>query len=265
MGKVERHHLLTAQQMAQFAVDGYLLLEGIVPEELNRAVHREQIQAPNHGSGYDNFWNESPSVREVFQLSEVKGVLQSFVGENPIYDHSYLHIVKANHLLAQNWHGDSIIDTRPFAFDIQAFYFAHDTPKEMGPTLVLPGSHLRRISNFSIGRYKNIVGQKQLACKAGSIAIFHHGIWHCAQPNYTDTTRYVFKLRLRPGQEQRNLFNTDGYDSPEIKKIFKQNYQPWLGNDGRVEHVQRAKFWRYLVGNNSVDLSFESVLTRMSL
>ncbi|WP_134701316.1 phytanoyl-CoA dioxygenase family protein [Ammoniphilus sp. YIM 78166] len=263
MAKVEREHLLTAAQMARFVVDGYLQMEGIVPQALNEKVHHEQIHYS--GKGYDWFWHESETIKEIFELPQVNGIIESLVGKNPVYDHSYQHVVAPKHLKAQNWHADSVIDTRPFAFDIQCFYFSHDTPIEMGPTLILPGSHLRRVNNYSIGRYKNIVGQRQMACKAGTIAFLHHGLWHCAQPNYTDTTRYVFKLRLQPGQEQRNLFNTDGYDTEEIRQIFREGYHPWLGNDDRAEHVQRAKLWRYVVGNDSVDLSFENALTRMKI
>jgi hypothetical protein len=262
MNKVEKKHLLTAEQMVRFVCDGYLLLEELVPQKYNEAAYEDEKAYDKPGYQY---WHHSDVIQEVFDLPQVKGALQSFVGESPGYDHSFLHIVKPGNLKAQNWHGDSIIDTRPLAFDIQAFYFSHDTPKEMGPTLILPGSHLRKINTFSIARYKNIVGQKQLACKAGSIAFMHHGIWHGAQPNYTDRTRYVFKLRLRPGQEQRNLFNTEGYNSPEIRDIIYNSQYKFQGNESRLEHVERAKLWRYLVGNNSVDFSFEGALTRMGI
>lgn len=262
MSKIEKQHLLTAAQMARFVSDGFLLIDQLVPQQYNDAVYAEQIRYD--GSGYQ-YWHHSDLIREIFELSQVKGALQSLVGKNPGYDHSFMHTVKSNHSEAQNWHADSIIDTRPLAFDVQAFYFSHDTPLEMGPTIILPGSHLRKVNTFSIGRYKNITGQRQLACKAGSIAFMHHGMWHAAMPNYTDKTRYVFKLRLRPGQEQRNLFNTDDYNSPEVTKIIYNSYQTWQGNEGRLEHVQRAKLWRYVVGDDSVDVSFEGALTRMSL
>jgi hypothetical protein len=256
---VSKEHLLTARQMAQFAVDGFLMFEGFVPEEVNERVHADQ-QA---GKGR---WHESDSIHEVFELPQVKGILQSLVGMQPVYDHSALHVVGPNRHEAQIWHADSIIDARPLAFDIQAMYFSHDVPKETGPTLILPGSHLRRVSNLSIARYKNIVGQRQLIGKAGTIAFLHHGLWHCAQPNYTDRTRYMFKLRLRTGQEQRALFNTDGYDDPEVRRIvggFPHN--DWQGDQARAENVMRAKFWRYLCGDDKLDVSFEGVLTRMGL
>jgi hypothetical protein len=250
--------------MAEFAVNGFIKLESLVPQELNEAVHEEQKQYSNATPGH-KYWHQSKLIREVFDLPQVKGVLDSFVGKAPVYDHSFLHIVPAERHSGQSYHGDSVIDTRPFAFDIQAFYFSHDTPEIMGPTLILPGSHLRKISTFSIGRYKNIIGQRRLAAKAGTIAFLHHGMWHCAQPNYTDQTRYVFKLRLRPGQEQRGLFNTDGYDGAEAAEVIRKGMHTWAGDEARLNQIGAAKFYRYLCGDDRVDFSFEGVLSRMGM
>lgn len=258
MQGVPREHLLTAKQMAQFVQDGFLMFDGFVPAELNAAVYADQQAGKGH-------WQTSQVIRDVFEWLPVKGIIQSLVGVSPIYDHSALHIVGPQKHDAQIWHADSIIDARPLAFDIQAMYFSHDAPKEMGPTLILPGSHLRRTSNGSIARYKNIVGQKQLIGKAGTIAFLHHGLWHGAQPNFTDLTRYMFKLRLRTGQEQRGLFNTTGYDDPEVRRIVSAFKHNWQGDFARAENVERAKLWRYVCGDDSVDVSFEGVLTRMHL
>jgi hypothetical protein len=258
MSSLDKSWLLTAKQMAQFVTDGYLFFEEIVPKALNEAVLADQESGCGH-------WDRSEATRAVFALPPVKGILQSLVGENPPYDHSALHIVGPQQHSAQHWHADSIIDARPLAFDIQAMYFSHDCPKEMGPTLVLPGSHLRRVSNASISRYKNIVGQRQFVCKAGSIAFLHQALWHCAQPNYTDRTRYMFKLRLRPGQEQRGLFNTDGYNDPEVRRMINCMPHRWQGEQARAENVERAKLWRYVCGDDSVDCAFEGVLTRMGI
>ncbi|HTK06908.1 MAG TPA: phytanoyl-CoA dioxygenase family protein [Ktedonobacteraceae bacterium] len=262
MSNVEQQHLLTASQMAHFVTNGYLQLDELVPGAHNEAVLADEKRMSDAGR---RFWHQSEALQAVFELPQVKGAVQSFVGVNPVYDHSFLHIVGPSKAKAQEWHADSIIDVRPFAFDIQAFYFAHDAPAEMGPTLVLPGSHLRKVNTASIARYKNIVGQRQLVAKAGTIVFMHHGIWHCAQPNHTNQMRYVFKLRLRPGQVQRGLFNTEGYQDPEVTGIIDQGYQRWQGNEARLEHVQRAKFWRYVTGDDHVDVSFERALTRMSI
>jgi hypothetical protein len=261
MSNVEKSHLLTTQQMAEFAVNGFIQLENLVPKELNEAAHADQKK----WNGRSSYWQESSVIQEIFELPQVKGVLQSLVGKAPVYDHSALHVVLPQYHKAQEYHADSVIDTRPFGFDVQAFYFSHDTPAMMGPTLILPGSHLHnRVNTSSIGRYKNIIGQRKLESKAGTIGFLHQAIWHCAQPNYTDETRYVFKLRLRPGQEQRSLFNTDDYNGPEVAKVFKTMH-PWVGNDARVNQIAAARFYRYLCGDDRVDFSFEGVLSRMGL
>jgi ectoine hydroxylase-related dioxygenase (phytanoyl-CoA dioxygenase family) len=259
---VDKKYLLTAAQMARFVTDGFLMVENIVPEQLNEAVYRDEKSGiPGH-----RFWKESANIRAVFDLPQVKGIIQGLLGKNPVYDHSFLHVVPAGKTQAQNWHADSIIDLRPWAFDVQSFYFSHDAPKEMGPTLILPGSHLRKVNTESIGRYKNIVGQRQLEAKAGTIVFMHHGIWHCAQPNFTDQTRYVFKLRLQPGEEQRGLFNTDDIRSEEVSKILNRDgYRDWQGNEARLEHNRRAQLWRYVTGDDTVDESFEKSFYRMSI
>jgi hypothetical protein len=246
MAKVEQSDLLDAKQVAQFVADGFLVLESIIPAHLNEAVYQDEQNIQEQGY---NFWNNSAALREVFDLPSVRGIIQSLLGENHKYDHSFLHKVAPGHLKAQDWHVDSLINPYPGQFDIQIFYFAHDTPREMGPTLVLPGSHLRRVSYQSVSRYKNFKGQKQLAVKAGTIVVWHADIWHCAQPNYTDKTRYVFKIRLNPGQLQRNLFNTHGYSDPEILSILKVP-QPWAGEEYKADVEQKIKLWNHLVGND---------------
>jgi hypothetical protein len=247
MSEAAKDLLLSAKEMAQFCVDGFLYCESLVPQELNEAVYHDEVNV--QPQGYD-FWFNSEALRKVFDLPRVKGIIQSLVGLDPVYNHSFLHTVAPHHLKTQGWHIDSgLMNVNPHNFDIQAFYFAHDTPLEMGPTLVLPGSHLRRACYWSISRYKNIIGQRHLVAKAGTIVFMHQDIWHCAQGNQTDKTRYVFKIRLDPRVKQRNLFNTEGYDSPEVLNILKQNY-PWTGGDWQKDINQKREFWRHLVGKD---------------
>jgi ectoine hydroxylase-related dioxygenase (phytanoyl-CoA dioxygenase family) len=254
--------LLNAHQMAEFVSQGYVALPAVVPDTLNQLVHQD-LRTYQGPSG--QFWFQTEHIQSVFNLPRVKGAIESLVGKDPVYDHSAIHVVGPGHRRAQTYHQDSIIDTRPLAFDVQAFYFCHDTPYEMGPTLVLPGSHLRKANTASISRYKNVLGQVRLACERGTVVFMHHGIWHCAQPNATDTLRYMFKLRLRPSVPQRGLFNTAEVDDPEVKKTMYQAYQPWQGNEARLDHMNRAKLWRYVVGDDTVDVSFEGAFTRMGL
>ncbi|OGG55454.1 MAG: hypothetical protein A3F84_15005 [Candidatus Handelsmanbacteria bacterium RIFCSPLOWO2_12_FULL_64_10] len=242
--------------MARFVNDGFLRFDELAPDNLNRAACAEMEQGllgvEPMGAPFRSLW-PGRAIKKVFCLPEVEGIIHSLVGPDPQYDHHAVHIVDAGHLIGQTWHADAIIDVRTTHFDIQVFYFPHDTPREMGGTMLLPGSHYRRISETDIARYQNFVGQTPLICKAGTVVVVHHGIWHCAQPNRTDRRRYVFKLRLNPTVRQVRLWNTDDLDNPEIPVILNAKHK-WYGNEGRIEVVNRIKFWRSLTGNDRFDV-----------
>jgi hypothetical protein len=249
-------HLLNTKQIAQFAADGFLRFDNLVPDEINRAVCKqmeEGMPRAKAGTPLTQIWEGTP-IGEAFSMPEIRGIYRSLVGPEPLYDHHAVHKVDVGKEQGQIWHADAIIDTR-MHFDIQLFYFAHDTPREMGGTAFLPGSHFRRISESDIARYQNFTGQKTMVCDAGTVAVAHHGIWHCAQPNLTDRMRYMFKLRLNPTVRQTRLWDTSDIDDPEVIKALNANHG-WYGNEVRIEYVNRIKFWRFLTGDNEFDMSY---------
>ena len=253
---VDKQHLLNSKQMAKFVADGFLRFDELVPEELNRAACAEMEAGGIRGKAgepLDGMWQDA-AIGQVVRLPAIRGMIESLVGPGPLYDHHAVHTVNANHEHGQIWHADAIIDTR-LHFDVQFFYFAHDTPREMGGTMFLPGSQFRRISESDIARYQNFLGQMPMVCKAGTVAVAHHGIWHCAQPNLTDNKRYMFKLRLNPTVRQKKLWNTDDIDDAEIPSLLNANHR-WYGNEVRLEAVNRIKMWRFLTGDDNFDVSY---------
>ena len=253
---VDKQHLLNSKQMAQFVADGLLRFDELVPDELNRAACAEMeagVLRGKAGVPMDELWQDL-AIGQVIRLPAIQGMIDSLVGPGPLYDHHAVHTVNANHEHGQIWHADAIIDTR-MHFDVQFFYFAHDTPREMGGTMFLPGSQYRRVSESDIARYQNFLGQMPMVCKAGTVAVAHHGIWHCAQPNQTDNKRYMFKLRLNPTVRQKKLWNTDDIDDAEIPGLLNANHR-WYGNEVRLEAVNRIKMWRFLTGDDNFDLSY---------
>jgi hypothetical protein len=250
-------HLLTSKQMAQFTADGFLRFDELVPAELNQVVYAEigknAVPRPQAGSRLSQAWPDS-AVGQVFRLPQVQGLIHSLVGPDPLYDHHAVHTVGPHHDQGQIWHADAIIDTR-MHFDIQFMYFCHDTPREMGGTMILPGSQYRRISETDIGRYQNFLGQAPTVCKAGTMMVLHHGMWHCAQPNLTEQMRYMFKLRLNPTVRQLRLWDTSDLEDPAIPGILSTNHR-WYGNEVRLEIVNRIKFWRFLIGDEKYDVHY---------
>ena len=253
---IDKQYLLNTKQMAQFVAAGFLRFDELVPDAINRAACAEMetgIPRGRAGAPLAELWTDA-AVGQVVRLPQIQGIIHSLVGPDPLYDHHAVHTVGAHHEHGQIWHADAIIDTR-LHFDIQLFYFAHDTPREMGGTMFLPGSHYRRISESDIARYQNFLGQMPMVCKAGTVAVAHHGIWHCAQPNLTGHKRYMFKLRLNPTVRQKKLWNTEDIDDAEIPALLNANHR-WYGNEARLEVVNRIKLWRFLTGDENYDVSY---------
>jgi hypothetical protein len=258
-------HLLNAEQMANFVSDGYLRFDALVPEELNRAVIQEitsesmQVWFNNENKPLSEFLSMHPAYARIIALPAVRGIIHSLVGPDPHPDHLAEHKVAARNPGAQWWHADAAIDARAEAFDIQLFYFPHDTPIEAGGTIILPGSHFRFVHESTISRYQNIAGQVRTVCPAGTILAAHHNIWHAGQPNSTDKTRIMLKLRLNPTVRQQGLFDMRGSAGKAVYDALTRA-QAWLGAEHRIEILQRLRLWRSLTGT---DYDADLWLTRL--
>ena len=245
---ISKKHLLDSAQVAQFAALGVLRFDELVPDDLNETAHREMAEKPPSrppaGTPLSDCFPAPSAIGAVIRLPEVQGIIESIVGPGSLYDHHAVHTRQPRQVTGQAIHGDAIIDTRTEHFDLQLLYFPHDVPTEMGGTMVLPGSHFRRINEADIGRYQNFKGQMKMEGKAGTIFALHHGIWHSARRNETDQTRYMFKIRLNPQVRQLRLWNTHDIDQPgergeaaraEIDGILSKQ-EPWFEMaDGRLE------------------------------
>lgn len=272
---IDKKYLLNSRQMAHFVADGYLRFDEMVPNKINQAVMAEidkgGIDGAPAGTPLADCYHGS-AIRDMLDMPEIQGIIHSLVGPGSLFDHDAVHVREPMEGKAQGMHADSIIDTRWEDFDIQIMYFPHDVPLEMGGTLVLPGSHFRRVNEMDIAGYQNVVGQIPMVCKAGSILVLHHGIWHCGRQNRTEQRRYMFKVRLNPAVQQKRLWNTDdleeGYaehqeifggpkkDENDIQKILSKQ-QPWYENAaGRLEIINRVKMWRSLTGDRNFDVYY---------
>jgi hypothetical protein len=267
--------LLSTKQVAAFVADGYLRFDALVPEAISEAVLSElaaggppssfgaAAQSPAQawaGRPLAGLFRDWRALASLVELPAVSAIIQSLLGGGARYDHHYAHVIPPNQGWSQPWHADAILDPRRTAFDIQLFFFPHETPRQMGGTMVLPGSHLRQINEAAIARYQNFVGQTAMACPAGSLLVCHHGIWHCGQPNLTSRPRTMFKLRLGPSAPQRRTWDTRDLDDPEIGRILSRDHR-WYGHEVRLEIANRIRLWRAMTGNPTFDV--DHWLTRL--
>ena len=293
--------LLTTEQMAEFASSGCLFFDELIDKETNKEflddightsadkvdsmqTYNKNIKATSSiprikaGSPLKNAYPVNSPLEKILKNEVVAGAIQSLVGSNPVVDHQALHLTFPSKFfkgankrqMSQGNHQDSTIDPRS-TFDIQVFYFPTEVTKEMGGTRYHPGTHLRIVNEFAIAKYQNILGQRSIVCKPGTIGIFHNGLWHGAGVNFSDEIRYMFKVRLQPTEKQellwdpekkykplpnRALYWTDENKEETINDILMQSY-PWQEADtNRLDKINVVKFWRLLTGHKKMDVDY---------
>lgn len=251
--------LLNTKQMAQFVNQGFYRLDHAIPldlcDEVKQAFDQKNMQTRGAANQpLADTWEPGSPIDRMMKRPTVQGLITSLVGPNPSFDHQAVHTKPPQSGIAQPLHQDAEYDVREDAFDIQLSFFIHDTPKEMGGTRFLPGSHFRQVHVTDIGRYQHITGMFQVECEAGTVVAWHHNLWHGAQPNQTDNMRYMFKVRINPTVRQQLLWDTTDLDDPEVTKhLFKPHR--WHGQQDRIEVMNRIRFWRFLTNDPKFDHS----------
>ena len=94
---------------------------------------------------------------------------------------------------AGHWHSDGGCVPGPEAHYLQVFYYPQDPPPEMGPTEVVPGSHLWHRPDYAMGHLAGVRGTALTSAPAGSIFITDYAIWHRKGRASATGTRHLLK------------------------------------------------------------------------
>ena len=167
---------LTDSQVLEFCKQGYLLLEGVVPDEINRRTISFLDKYPSHEP--TEILTEDWFVDNVILNPQASGAVRSLLSQN-----FGLPIIMSNHRVmcpspAQHWHRDGNSKYGPALSYLQVFYYPEDCSLELGPTELLPGSHFLFSLSQQMGHYGAIRGACRAAAPAGSIFVTVYSIWH---------------------------------------------------------------------------------------
>ena len=181
---------LTDEQMQSFIRSGYIEVVPDLPPEF----HSEMFSKIEHlyeteGNPGNNILPRIPELHHLFEDQTVHGALCSLLGDDYYQDaHRFVHFNKP-HSDGQTLHKDSFTRRRHHTRWLVTFYYPQDTPLEMGPTGVLPGSqYFNTIPEDSYAREYGLAGP------AGRVAIANYDIVHRGLPNKTEKNRYMAKF-----------------------------------------------------------------------
>jgi hypothetical protein len=205
---------LTDTQVIEFLRKGYLMLEGVVPGEVNRLTMDYLVDhralSPTEIAFKDWF------LDNVICNPQATGAVRSLLGRE-----FHLPVLVSNHrrewdtwhlTRKQEWHIDGNYRHTPRLEYLQVFYYPQDTADEIGPTEVLPGSHLHHQQHRMMGHYEHFRHAVKLAAPAGSIFITIYQIWHrggYAETGVRQNLKYVYWRTTPP---MRDWVREEGFD-----------------------------------------------------
>ncbi len=234
--------LLTDDQMRQFIVNGYVVVRPDLDDAFHERVFAEtQTVFENEGNPGNNLVPRIPAVQQVLDSPEVRGGLTSILGEGYYTQpHRHCHYNPPGSQ-GQHLHQDGSSRWSHRTRRILLFYYPQDTPEELGPTAVVPGSHFYA-TREGVGNFPEL----PLCGRAGTVAIVHYDLFHRASPNRTGRNRYMMKfLFARTAEPRSPSWKNGGPGWPAGGSAL--DLDPSGGPDRRMyEHV-----WDWHLGRTS--------------
>ena len=187
---------LSDQQVIEFCKNGFMMLEAVVPDEINRRTTAFIDRYPQIEP--IEILDEEWFVDHVIKNPEAAGAVRSLLGKDFTQPMSMSnHRVQCPRAMSGGWHRDGGAVDSPRLDSLQVFYYPQDTPADLGPTEVLPSSHFLRIKRRYMTQYGSIRQAVQTVAPAGSIFITHYSIWHRGTRSTATGIRNLLKYNYR--------------------------------------------------------------------
>ena len=262
---VETDHRLTDDDMASFIIRGYHVVQPELADGLNQEIY-DALEALPSNPG-DAVLDEVPQLHDVWNSPEVVGALTSLLGPDyEMFPHRHCHR-NAPGTPSQQIHQDNLNDLRidggqiraPDRVDLAlAMYYPQDVEQNMGPTCILPGTHVLKALPERMASQGNFRDQYIATVPAGSVVILHYDIWHAGTANTSDRVRYMLKfLFQRTSNPSVAPWNHDQANDATIRTRMESENPMGMQRalSAKQKHF-RTRMWNRLAGDESLDLSY---------
>jgi hypothetical protein len=119
-------------------------------------------------------------------------------------------------------------------FTCTLHYYLDDQVEEIGPTLIVPGSHLagRAPNDESTWNGK---APKMISVKAGGAVLFRHDLWHGAVKNSSERRRYMIQVHYAEGSRRSagDPITRPEFFSPEVLERATPRQRVLMGGSPR--------------------------------
>ncbi len=272
---------LTDSQVLEFCRNGYLILDAVVADDVNQRscdyldgkTPIEPIYIPEGLTcedleGFQTSLEPSGILLEEWFIEHVllnpqlAGALRSLLGKNVGLPAVISHHRAECPAPSQGWHHDADCVYGPEVNFVEVFYYPQDTPRELGPTEIVPGSHIRRVRVEAGKEEFREISQKPphfvvweptkvvTDAPAGSIIIHHQSVMHRKGASTAKALRRMLKhnyWRTVPPERDWIIepdfdFQTADYWGHGIAKYIAHMFY-WLCGNGDEFRIMGGQAW----------------------
>ena len=239
MEKYDCKPTLNDQQVMDFCRNGFMVLPSVVSEDINERTREFMAE---HADSLEpvEILREDWFDQGVIKNPQAAGAVRSLLGRDFLLPNLISSHRTVGPTPPQDWHpdGGSIITHR---LDyLQVFYYPSGATQEMGPTEVVPGTHMGAARHAMLGRIKSLKISKLTTSPPGSIFLTVYSVLHRrSNSTYTgirDNLKYNYWRTTEPRRDW-------AYD-PEFNFSWQKSMgRPMFGED-------QAKMFAWLCGED---------------
>jgi Phytanoyl-CoA dioxygenase (PhyH) len=242
--------LLSDDEVVTFVIRGYHVVQTDFPAEFHRAIY-DKISQLKENPG-DGILDCVPELHQVYDHPAVRGALISLLGQNyAMNSHRHCHMNKPG-TRSQDWHQDGTNQRHHHVRTVLGMYYPQDVTADMGPTVVLPGTHFRNAPTDRMASYANFREQVVFNVPAGTVAITHYDIWHAASANTSQKMRYMCKFlfdRVDVPEPTQPSWNHDPAAAAKAEnRLTFERAVICSQSDHYKERDLRHEMWHHLLG-----------------
>ena len=260
---------LNDTQVLDFCRQGHLLLPGVVPDEINQrtcdylkgkipanpsfippGMTQEDLERIRASHEPSTIFLEDWFIEHVLLNPQLCGAMRSLLGKN-----TGLPVLASHHGAkcpgpAQGWHQDADHIFGPELNFVEVFYFPQDTPVELGPTELVPGTHIGPSQREPEDEGVMSDGP------AGTLGLHHQSILHRRAASTDTGLRHMLKYSYwRTALPQRDWIIEEDFDlhtayyggHTEARYVAHMFY--WLCGKGDEFRVIGGQGWPWSTAN----------------
>ena len=214
---------MTDIERFMFESFGYIIIEDVLsPEEVEETLEASKRLHASHGEGWRQIgkgFETEVALERLIDHPAVLPKIRALYGDQFVLQSAWCTVARAGSD-SVGWHqdGSGVYEFRQLSYplpllQLRASYSLTDQSQEfMGNMMMIPGSHRSPMVLPQEARksLEAVPIQHNVLCKAGTVLLFHNGVWHSPMPNRMDFDRYNMHYIYSPPWVRRSdRFETD--------------------------------------------------------